>query len=139
MTKKLFILLSLIILISCIDRVRDPYIRTKELFGLEINKDVKVTKFEYKWGSFTGNGEDFIIFKISTNQIDDIQKQCMLQNFKKLPIKEELPDPGIYNYINKSDTLGLYKLLLDKDVDRNYTISVFDKSKNILLVYNVIM
>jgi hypothetical protein len=132
------ILLILISLISCTTEERTPQSITKALIGLEINKDVSVIEFKDQWGSMTGDGMSFIVFKLNTNQIQSLKDRCRAKEFKALPIKESLPDGYINHYLNPFDTIGYYWLDVDKKDYRNYCIVILCEVSKRLIVYNVI-
>jgi len=131
----LFILISLF---SCSKEERTPQSITKALTGLEINKDVSVIEFKDQWGSMTGDGMSFIVFKINTSQFQSIKDSCKAKIFKELPIKESLPDGFINHYLNPSDTIGCYWLDIDKKDNRNYSIVILSEVSKRLIVYNVV-
>jgi len=59
------IILVLISLFSCSNEERTPQSITKALIGLEIKKDINVIEFKDQWGSMTGDGMSFIVYKIN--------------------------------------------------------------------------
>jgi hypothetical protein len=132
----LFLIIA--IMLSCSKEERTPYSITKALVGLEIKKDVSVIEYKDQWGSMTGDGVSFIIFKVQPNQLAEIKDSCKTKAFKALPIKESLPDNFINHYVSPSDTIGYYWLDIDKNDNRNYCIVVLSEVSNKLIVYNVI-
>ena len=132
------ILLILISLFSCTNEERTPQSITKALVGLEINKDVSVIEFKDQWGSMTGDGMSFIVFKINSSQLQAIKDSCIAKDFKHLPIKESLPDGFINHYLIQSDTVGYYWLDIDEKDNRTYYIVILSEVSKRLIVYNVI-
>ncbi len=116
---------------------RTAYSVAYVLTGLRINKEYKVETFKDEW-AFNGDGESLIIFSIPKKQQTFLVQSCNEKKYKKLPIKEKLPDNMIYNYLDKSDSLGYYFLKIDKNDDRNYTLCVISQKNKKLIIYNVI-
>lgn len=132
------ILLGLISLFSCTSEERTPQSITKALIGLEIKKDVSVVDFKDQWGSMTGDGMTFIVFRLNPNQLQSLKDSCKAKKFKALPLRYSLPDGYINHYLNPSDTIGYYRLEVDKKDDRNYCIVILSEVSKRLIVYNVI-
>ncbi len=116
---------------------RTPYSIAEVLTGIELKKELKISTFKDDWGP-NGDGESLIIFSLSSEQQAGLQDICIQKGYQKLPIKEDLPDYLIYNYIAKSDSLGYYSITIDKNDERNYNISILSLRKRVFLVYNVI-
>ena len=132
------IILVLISLFSCSNEVRTPQSITKALIGFEIKKNINVIEFNDQWGSMTGDGMSFIVYKINTNQLQSLKDSCKAKDFKTLPIRESLPDGFINHYLNPSDTIGFYWLDIDKKDNRNYCIVILSEVSKRLIVYNVV-
>jgi len=132
------VLVFFISLFSCSTEERTPQSITKALIGLEIKKDVSVVEFKDEWGSMTGDGMSVIVFKLNTNQFESLKDSCKAKEFKVLPLRESLPDGYINHYLNPSDTIGYYRLEVDKKDDRNYCIVILSEVSKRLIVYNVI-
>ncbi len=115
---------------------RTPYKVAEILSGLEVSKKSKVEVFEDDWG-ITGDGISVIVFNLHKEVIRELSEQCITANYQKLPIKEVLPLYTIYNYINRLDALGYYRLVVD-DNGMSYHIVVLDLNKNKLVVVNEI-
>ena len=116
---------------------RTAYSVAHVLTGLSISKEYKIGTFKDEW-SPNGDGESLIIFTIPKEQQSNLLQTCIEKGFKELPIKEELPDNLIYNYLDKSDSSGYYYLNIDKNDDRNYTLCVINQKDKKLIIYNVI-
>ena len=116
---------------------RTAYSVAHVLTNLSISKEYKVDTFKDEWGP-NGDGESLIIFSIPQQQESNLIQSCIGQDFKHLPIKEELPDNMIYNYLDKSDSLGYYFLNIDKSDNRNYKLFVVNQKNKKLIIYNVI-
>jgi hypothetical protein len=116
---------------------RTAYTVANVLTDLSISKEYKIELFKDEWCA-NGDGESLIIFSIPMNQQSNLVQHCLHKGFKKLPINIELPDNTIYNYLDKSDSLGFYFLEIDKKDDRNYTICVISQKNKKLIIYNVI-
>jgi len=123
---------------SCSKESRTPYSITKELFGLEIGKDVSVVKFIDEWGSITGDGRSLIVFNVLPSQLIDIRNECKRKGYRTLPIIETLPDNYIKQFLKPSDTTGYYWLEIDKNDNRDYTFVILNERSGKLVVYNVI-
>jgi len=132
------ILFVLTFLFSCSNEERTPQSITKALIGLEIKKDLSVIEFKDQWGSMTGDGMSFIVFKLDPNQYQDLKDSCKAKEFKVMPIRESLPDSYINHYLNPSDSIGYYWIDIDKKDDRNYCIVILTEASKRLIVYNVI-
>jgi len=116
---------------------RTAYSVAHVLTSLSISKEYKVETFKDEWAP-NGDGESLIIFSIPQEQQSLLVQSCNEKEFKKLPIKEELPDNMIYNYLDKSDSLGYYFFNVDQNDDRNYTLCVISQKNKKLIIYNVI-
>ena len=116
---------------------RTAYSVAQILTKIEISKEYKVETFKDEWAP-NGDGESLIIFSVPKQQELKLVQSCIRQGFKQLPVKEELPDNMIYNYLDKSDTLGYYSLDIDKTDNRNYTLFVVTRKSKKLIIYNAI-
>jgi len=141
--KKIYMILGILILLLIafgfywFNLRRTAYSVAHVLTGLSISKEYKIETFKDEW-SPNGDGESLIIFTIPKEQQSNLIQACKGKGSKKLPIKEELPDNLIYNYLDKSDSLGYYYLNIDKNDGRNYTLCVINQKDNKLIIYNVI-
>lgn len=113
---------------------RTPYTVAEIVSGLEITKKNKVEVFEDDWG-VTGDGLSIIVFKLHSEVINELSEQCINENFKQLPIREDLPLNTIYNYLNQLDTIGYYRFVVDDD-GMSYNVVVLDLNKEKLIVIN---
>lgn len=116
---------------------RTAYTVAQTITNLEISRKYKTEIFKEEW-SPNGDGESLIIFSILKDQQSYLIELCKKLEFKKLPIKEVLPDNFIYKYINYADTMGYYQLIIDKADKRNYKIVIINQPKEQLIIYNVI-
>jgi hypothetical protein len=116
---------------------RTAYSVAHVLTNINISKDYKLDTYKDEWAP-NGDGESLIIFSIPKQQEPNLIQSCIGHGFRKLPIKEELPDNTIYNYLDKSDSLGYYFLNIDKSDNRNYKLFVVNQKNKKLIIYNVI-
>jgi hypothetical protein len=117
---------------------RTAYSVAHVLTDLNISKEYKVEKFVDEWPFLNGNGESLIIFSIPKKDKANLIKSCIEKKFQKLPVKIPLPDNTIYNYLDKSDTLGFYKLNIDKIDTNSYRICIVSLNSKKIIIYNVI-
>lgn len=127
------ILLAVFLIVFFLIR-RTPYKVGELISGIEISKKNKVEIFEDEWG-VTGDGISIIVFSLQSNNLENIENECINKGYSVLPIKEELPLNTVYNYISQTDTLGYYKLRIDKD-GLSYNVVILDLNKNKLIVVN---
>lgn len=143
MKRKYIILLVIIIFLLIVigfywfNLRRTAYSVAHVLTSLSISKEYKVETFKDEWAP-NGDGESLIIFSIPKEQQSLLVQSSIKKEFKKLPIKEELPDRMIYNYLDKFDSLGYYFLNIDENDNRNYTLCVISQKNNKIIIYNVI-
>lgn len=116
---------------------RTAYSVAQKITNMEISREYKIETYKDEWAS-NGDGQSLIIFSIPQTQLSYFVQACVKKGFRKLPIKENLPDNLIYNYIDHLDTLGYYDLSIDKTDDRNYKLIVFYQVEKKLIIYNVI-
>lgn len=131
------IVLGFITLFILIKSKRNPYNLLKLHTGIVLTNDCNVKKFIDRWEA-NGDGETLLIFEIHEKNINNLENKCKNMNYSKLPIKEDLPDNYIYNFISKKTKNGYYFLKTELNDPRNYTISIFDKTSRTLVVYYTI-
>jgi hypothetical protein len=143
MKRKYFTLLIIIILILLLFGLywfkirRTAYTVAHVITGMEISNKYKIEIFQDEWLP-NGDGENLIIFSITKDQLLNLINLCKINGFKKLPIKGYLPDNTIYSYLDNTDSLGYYKLKLDKTDFRNYELFVITEKNKKFIIYNVV-
>ena len=139
--KYFFIILTVVVLtvfsVYWFKLRRTPYSIVKVITGIGLNKEYRISTYKDAWG-LNGDGESLIIFSLTPEQQQGLKDICIQKKYFNLPVKEDLPDYLIYNYIPKSDSLGYYSISIDKNDERNYNISILSLDKGVFLVYNVI-
>lgn len=116
---------------------RTAYSVTNLFTGFTVTKEYKVETFKDEW-SPNGDGESLIIFDVLPEQQLELQNKCIEKKYNKLPIKEDLPDNVVFNYLDKTDSLGFYLLNTEKKDERNYSIVILNLKTHKLIVYNTI-
>lgn len=131
------LVIALLIVVYAFFLRRTPYTISEIFTGYKIPKTLSIVQFKDEWNQ-NGDGESFIIFTIPSKEQLKLENNCIQKQYDKLPIKEDLPDNFIYNYINKTDSLGYYHLNVDKSDNRNYSVVILNLNEHKLLIYNVI-
>jgi hypothetical protein len=131
------IVVTIVILLYAFFFRRTPYSIGGVIAGYNIPKGLTVEQFKDEWNP-NGDGESLIIFNVRPEQEQELENKCIEKKYDPLPIKKDLPDNLIYNYLGKSDSLGYYTLNIEKKDKRNYSIVIFNLKKHRLIVYNVI-
>lgn len=145
MKNKRFIVAILLLLIGGIYVYNDDSLppRTahrvgRAISGLSIPESAVARSFEDRWGEFVGDGYTKIVFDLSQQDSNDLERECVHAGFK--PYTQEtiknLPP------INHPVTVGksLYKVVRqDKRMpDMDYAIVVFDQQKRQLVLFSVV-
>ncbi len=140
--KKRWLVLSVLVIIIIAATVflmsrRSAY-RLAELHtGIEISERIKIADFQDEWYP-NGDGETLIVFDLDESQLNEIERSCISQEYESLPIKDELPDHTIYQYINKTDSIGYYHFKQEGNDKRDYLLVVLDKASSRFYVYYAI-
>ena len=106
--------------------------RLKQQFNIDItNRTYSVTDTKEQWLS---NGDGYFYAEITLGRDGDIIKDFIANNFKPLPITDDVPRSEFsmnWEEVNK----GYYQFgLLDSDY-RNFKIAVYDSNKNKIYFY----
>ncbi len=99
----------------------------KKQSGLVLPDDMELENYNEEWLDFTGDGYRNIIFKIEEKDFQQLEEECIKNNYSKLPIVENGYMPI---YLNKTDT-GYYKLEFISSNKKDFMLTVvnFTQSK----------
>ena len=130
--------MSTVLFFCCHSFRRTAYSVGSSQVGFNLPKSLVVEEFKETWNNNpSGDGEVIINFSINEDE-KYIENKCIKSGFKKLPIKETLPNNYIYSLMAMKDSIGYYKLKVDKNDERDYGISVLDLKRHKLYVYYVL-
>ncbi len=98
--------------------------------GLELPNDLELETYNDEWQDFNGDGYKKIIFKLKEKDFPELEKECIENNYSKLPILENGYMPF---YLNKTDS-GYYKLEFISSDKNDFILTVVNFSQSKLFV-----
>lgn len=138
----LVIMVFILAFFSCFNK-RTPHKIASEQSGLKLSKTIKILDFKENY-SDTGEGFIYIVFGLTDKEFDNILKESINLNYKKLSVVnlvndgflDEDPNYGLKLY-NKDirDVEGYYKLTAKDLSSMDFSISVIDEVNSQLIVY----
>jgi len=138
MNKVFFLLFCYLVFFTACNSVNDSQ-NTNRILGFELPTDVKkIERSRTSNYNPSGDGTLFIEYYFDNSNRDQLIAKSLENGFLHLPINEKvLTDGAIFQYVNRDDTLGYYKLNMDKD-GMSYSIGIIDLSNNKVYIYEAL-
>ncbi len=138
MNKILFLLFCFLILITACNSVNDSK-NTNRILGFKLPTNIReIERNRTSNYNPTGDGTLFIEYSFDDSDTAKLITESLKNGFLKLPIDEQaLTDGAIFQYVDRDDTLGYYKLNIDSN-GMSYSIGVIDLSKNTIYIYEAL-
>ena len=143
MKKQKIILISVVVLVCIVIAklvwtyfsASTPIQHAERQSELSLPDGIKLVRFEEDWKNANGDGWRKIEFELTSHQITELQRQCLIKSYKRLPVIENGYMPS---YLNKVDK-GFYKLkLLSKNNPWDYEITILDiKEKKLYVILQI--
>lgn len=102
----------------------------KKQSGLELPKDLELETYKDEWQDFNGDGYRKIVFELKEKDFQELEKECVENNYSKLPVVENGYMPF---YLNKADT-GYYKLEFISSDKNDFMLTVVNFSQSKLFL-----
>ena len=135
MNRLFFPLICFLVISACNSDTKN----TDRILGFKLPSEIKkVDRGRKSNYNPTGDGTLFIEYSFDDHDKPRLIAESLKNGFSHLPVNEKvLTDGAIFQYINRDDTLGYYKLNMDKD-GMSYSIGIIDLSRKKVYIYEAL-